>query len=86
MLSVVVSLGVLRVAVGGFEMKEIRKESRNRKGYMDKGGSNGYLPNAGGWTFCGLHLVASSISFPTRMDPAIPIPSPSAAPVTAAVF
>jgi len=31
-------------------------------------------------------LLASSISFPTKIEPAIPIPRPNAAPVTAAVF
>ena len=45
-----------------------------------------YLPKAGGCTSSGLHLLASSMSFPTRMEPAMPIPSPRAAPVTAAVF
>jgi len=33
----------------------------------------------------GLHLEASS-SFPTRIDPATPIPTPRAAPVIVAVF
>ena len=48
---------------------------------FSRSGSGRNLEMAGG-----LHLEASSRSFPTRIDPATPIPTPRAAPVMVAVF